>query len=138
VVAGSIFKEVADKVYSLSLKMHPALNEQPVVENNIPNIQKATAGDISSIYKFFGIQANATGGNWISAAWDGSKAKLTETTVESGMVPDLKGMSLKDAIYLLESMGLKVSFTGIGNVVKQSIEPGTKITKGNTINIQLS
>jgi cell division protein FtsI (penicillin-binding protein 3) len=140
VVAGSVFKEVADKVYSLSLKMHPALNQQPLLASTIPAIQKASAGDVSGIYKFFGITTPNTGsnGNWISATTDGKKANVTETEVESGMVPDVKGMSLKDALYLLESMGMKVTFTGKGNVTRQSVDPGTRITKGNTINIQLS
>jgi cell division protein FtsI (penicillin-binding protein 3) len=138
VVAGSIFKEVADKVYSLSMEMHPALNNQVAAQGPIPVIGKAQAADMKSIYKFFGINvSNAMSGDWVNVTSEGGRVVLTENSIESGVVPDVTGMSLKDAIYLLETMGLKVSITGRGIVLQQSIEPGTKISKGNIINIQL-
>ena len=52
-------------------------------------------------------------------------------------VPDLTGLGLKDAIYLLENNGYKCSFEGVGHVVKQSIEAGTESRKGETIHIIL-
>ena len=52
-------------------------------------------------------------------------------------VPNVVGMTLKDAIFLLESRGLKVSFKGKGRVKYQNIPPG-KLTKNfNSININL-
>jgi cell division protein FtsI (penicillin-binding protein 3) len=47
-------------------------------------------------------------------------------------------MGLKDALYLLESRGMHVEFKGRGNVKGQSIDAGTKISKGQKITIQLS
>jgi cell division protein FtsI (penicillin-binding protein 3) len=41
-------------------------------------------------------------------------------------VPDVRGMGLSDAVYVLEKRGLKVSSKGYGKVVTQSIIPGTK------------
>ncbi|MDB5281966.1 MAG: Peptidoglycan glycosyltransferase [Bacteroidota bacterium] len=139
VVAGAIFKEVADKVYSLTLNMHKAINKELMAENNLPPLQKASASDLKSIYKFFGVTANDVSGTWAKVtAASPKKAVLTENEMEAGVVPDVKGMSLKDALYLLESMGMKVSIAGRGNVIQQSIEAGTKINKGTTITIQLS
>jgi cell division protein FtsI (penicillin-binding protein 3) len=46
------------------------------------------------------------------------------------------GAGLKDAIYLLENKGLKVSIEGVGKVVHQSVQPGTK-TNGQTIHLML-
>jgi cell division protein FtsI (penicillin-binding protein 3) len=137
VVAGSIFKEVADKVYSLNLDMHDAMNKQ-IAENNAPVIQKASTSDLKSIYKYLGIGVNDISSTWANVNGDEKKVALSENEIENGTVPDVKGMSLKDALYLLESMGLKVTVAGKGNVKQQSVEPGTKITKGNTITIELS
>jgi len=53
-------------------------------------------------------------------------------------VPDVRGMGLRDAIFLLENIGLKVKFSGKGSVISQSLEPGTKIIKGNSIILELS
>jgi cell division protein FtsI (penicillin-binding protein 3) len=54
------------------------------------------------------------------------------------LVPNVVGMGLKDALYVLENAGLKVRFAGRGVVRSQSMRPGTRINEGNIIFIQLS
>lgn len=135
VVAGEVFREVADKVYSLSLEMQPAVNSPAVTENDIPIIKNAAREDIARIYGMFGAQAPAGGDDWMMASDDHS---YVANDIKIDMVPDVKGMGLKDALYLLESHGLRVEFKGKGNVIGQSIDAGTKISKGQTITLQLS
>ena len=53
------------------------------------------------------------------------------------IVPDVTGMSLKDAVYMLENSGMQVTVKGKGKVSVQSITPGTLITKGQNIRLQL-
>ena len=57
--------------------------------------------------------------------------------IPENAVPDVTGMSLKDAIYVLENQGLKVKAYGKGRVKRQSLKVGTKIRKGNRIFISL-
>lgn len=52
-------------------------------------------------------------------------------------MPDVRGMGLNDALYLLESRGVKVAFAGAGRVVSQSVGPGTEIRPGMSVNIEL-
>ena len=52
-------------------------------------------------------------------------------------MPDVKKMTLKDALYLLESMNLKVAIKGKGKVVAQDILPGTSIKKNQTVTLLL-
>ena len=54
--------------------------------------------------------------------------------VSKQVMPNVKGMGLKDALYLLENMGLKVSVKGKGKVANQSVAPGTAIDKRNDCN----
>ncbi|SEB66428.1 cell division protein FtsI (penicillin-binding protein 3) [Tenacibaculum sp. MAR_2009_124] len=54
------------------------------------------------------------------------------------IMPRVLGMSGMDAVSLLENMGLKVKFTGMGKVVEQSVQNGIKISKGATIYLRLS
>ncbi len=136
VVAGNIFKEVADKVYSLSLHMQPAINKQ-TAENKIPVIQKAAAGDLASIYKFLGVNIDAVNSEWATVTNSGNGVSLTEDEIAGNMVPDVTGMSLKDALYLLESMGMRVRVSGHGYVMSQSVAAGEKLLKGMSINIEL-
>lgn len=65
----------------------------------------------------------------------GLRAEPTEPAV--GRMPDVRGMGLKDALYLLESRGLKVRFTGSGAVVGQSPEAGSALKEGATVSIKL-
>ncbi|HKZ38790.1 MAG TPA: PASTA domain-containing protein, partial [Chryseolinea sp.] len=60
-----------------------------------------------------------------------------KTITGKDIVPDVTGMTLRDAIYLLENSGLRVSFEGKGKVVKQSLAPGGRVGRGNTIFIRL-
>ena len=53
-------------------------------------------------------------------------------------MPDVKGMGLRDAVYLLENAGLKVGVVGTGKVVMQSIPAGQAIGKGTYITIRLN
>ena len=52
-------------------------------------------------------------------------------------MPDVRGMGLKDALFILESRGLKVRFTGQGAVTQQSISAGTRIVPGTAVSITL-
>jgi cell division protein ftsI/penicillin-binding protein 2 len=52
-------------------------------------------------------------------------------------MPDVRGMGLKDALFVLESRGLKVRFSGVGAVTQQSIPAGARITPGSTVGITL-
>jgi cell division protein FtsI (penicillin-binding protein 3) len=53
------------------------------------------------------------------------------------VVPNVNGMSGMDAVSLLENLGLKVKFKGVGNVETQSIHKGSKFKKGDTILLKL-
>ena len=62
---------------------------------------------------------------------------ITAEPQQAGIMPDVVGMGLKDALFLLESQGLKVSFSGKGTVRSQSIAPGAHISRGGAVSITL-
>jgi cell division protein FtsI (penicillin-binding protein 3) len=53
------------------------------------------------------------------------------------VMPDIKGVGLKDAMELLEKLKLNVVANGNGKVIMQSIQPGTSIAKGQTVYLTL-
>ncbi len=65
-------------------------------------------------------------------------AFIQPRSVYNGIMPDVKGLSVRDAVYLLENQGLKVLMKGRGMIRGQSIAPGTKIKKGQEITLLLS
>ena len=63
---------------------------------------------------------------------------LKEMEIVPGKVPDVRGMGASDAIFILENAGLKVKITGVGKVTGQSLSPGTKFSKGSSVQLTLS
>jgi cell division protein FtsI (penicillin-binding protein 3) len=65
------------------------------------------------------------------------KKKLDDLKTETGLVPDVRGMGAKDALYAMENVGLRINLVGQGTVIAQSIPPGSEVEKGRTVVIQL-
>lgn len=74
---------------------------------------------------------------WGHAQQSPNAVILQTESEKSGQVPNVIGMGAKDAVYLLESKGLRVQVYGIGKVKSQSIAGGSRIVKGQTISLQL-
>ena len=53
------------------------------------------------------------------------------------VVPDVKGMGARDAVYLMESRGIKVTLKGRGKVCRQSLQPGLRAVKGQRCHLIL-
>lgn len=72
------------------------------------------------------------GKKWSKANVDeNGKSTVTGLEFAQGTVPDVRGMGLSDALYLLESAGMTVTHSGYGSVRTQSVYPGKKITSDN-------
>jgi cell division protein FtsI (penicillin-binding protein 3) len=67
-----------------------------------------------------------------------NRISTTARRITKGQVPDVTGMALKDAVYILEQQGLHIQVSGKGAIQSQSIPPGSQVVKGQTIIIQLS
>ena len=69
---------------------------------------------------------------------NGDTVLLAPVKIESGLIPDVRGMTLRDAIYLLENSGLKVKYVGKGKVRRQSPENGARIYEGSVVYLDLN
>ena len=69
--------------------------------------------------------------------YDESRGVYADYDVPKGLVPDCKGMTVRDAMALLRAAGLKVRFTGQGKVVSQTPQPRTPVKKNTTITLEL-
>ena len=61
-----------------------------------------------------------------------------DNTPVKGVMPNIAGMGLRDAMYLIGNAGLKARVKGSGKVTGQSIAAGTKIGKGLLVEIALN
>ena len=62
---------------------------------------------------------------------------IRQKTYGHSMMPDVTGMGARDAVFLIESRGVRVKITGRGKVVKQSLEPGHQIKKGEVCTLTM-
>src|SRR6185312_5190891 len=140
-VSGPVFRDVADKLYALRV------SDKSFDPNSISND--------NDIYKFYGLKKDvykifdvfkfqktdsATSGSWRSTVLQDGKAKLLadNISISAHKIPDVTGMGLKDAVYLLENMGLKVAASGKGKVIYQSLAQNSDFNKGQLIKLQLN
>ncbi len=141
IVAGPVFLEIANKVYSTKLEMH-----EPVNSRNNPVITEAPFSK-SGYYKELNyalsklnmtIEAKVGIGPWVKSHSVCDTVQLYSLTIVDNLAPNVVGMGLKDAVYLLESKGMKVKINGRGTVRSQSLSPGSLYTSGQTVNLQMS
>jgi len=78
-----------------------------------------------------------TKSDWVEAKPDEDGLELNNREVQKGIVPNVKGMGATDAVYLLETNGMRVSVKGRGKVKSQSIKSGAKIQRGQSIVLTL-
>ena len=141
-VAGPVFKEIADNIFSTNLNIHPSIENDTVTYNaTMPIVKTGSSSDLKYLFNNLKIPfINNEEGTWLQQVSSEKVVELISSnkSVVAGVVPDVKGMGLRDAIYLLESSGLQVRVDGIGVVKNQSLPAGTKILKGQLITIILN
>jgi cell division protein FtsI (penicillin-binding protein 3) len=76
-------------------------------------------------------------GEWLVTKRDSNKVNLKRRSVPKNNVPNLVGLSAKDAVYLIESKGMSAHVSGYGKVVKQSIPAGRPVFHGGVIELML-
>jgi cell division protein FtsI (penicillin-binding protein 3) len=139
-VAGPIFKEVADKVYASSIQIHNEIEvKEHLAQSRIPYAKDGSYSDLTKIYAELNIKTTSESENpeWAKVSTGEKSVEIYKKKIAPIYVADVVGMSIKDALYILENQGMNVSFSGDGVVKKQSIAAGEKIIKGNKIILEL-
>ena len=113
-MSGVVFRQIAEGVMARNLKMSvkDAHDELSVA---IPDVKSGNVKDANYVLGKLGINKHVT---------------QAEEQTKGNITPNVVGMGAKDAVYLLESRGLRVKLHGRGKVKKQSYPAGKKILKG--------
>ncbi len=142
-VAGPVFKEISDRLYSTYIRQGNTLAAQQHKKDSSVFSYAGIKQDITYINKRMGLSysdSTVRTDEWINM--DGKDAAITlnkkQIDTNTNTMPLLKGMGLKDVVYLCENMGLKVNVKGRGKVATQSIIAGQPVAKGQLINIELN
>ena len=138
-VAAPVFREIATKLYAMYVdKKDPSL--YAATKDSSGFYYAGYANDIKNVYQSMKMQYadSVAQDNWATVYAKNNKPVVKATTVRQKVMPNVRGMGLKDAIYLLENMGVKVAIRGKGKITMQSVAPGTELSKGITVILELS
>ena len=146
-MSGVVFHNIAEGIMAQSLKLDVA-DARDASSVLVPDVKAGNILAADYVLTHLGINTNK---NWGGSYADGNpiwgKAEkkndnktilLERQPINNGRyIPDVTGMGARDAVYLLESRGVKTIIQGRGKVVRQSLEPGHSIKKGDRITLVL-
>lgn len=142
-VSGTVFSAIANKVYATSLEYHKAINEKKQLAT-VPVTHSGNRYDLNEVLNHFNIkrtfeqQTEADAGEWVRTQALEKAVHYKGHEILPSLVPNVVGMGLKDALYLLEKTGMRVAVTGYGAVKNQSITPGQAAVPGGRIELTLA
>jgi cell division protein FtsI (penicillin-binding protein 3) len=136
--AAPVFKEIAEKLYITDV------NWNKTVERNndsllLPAEKNTETRQIKNIASKLGlpVDSNTKNDEWVTITKANAKLTTSKIEIAEKKVPSVINMGLRDATYLLENAGLKVSASGKGKVKKQSINAGASVIDGETVFLEL-
>ena len=141
-VSAPVFKAIADKIFATDLELN-VVNQSKILPKaasaKFPYVAAGMGEELQGIFDYLKLPLKSPAQeDWIAASTGTTgqiQLQLVET--EKAVVPNVAGMSLRDALYILENKGLKVNFNGKGKVLTQSISPGTPLAPNSTIELVL-
>jgi len=139
-VAGPIFRGITDRIYAREFDLQASQVEIATAEDLSPYSKSGLGNELRSVFDYLDLPVpeQDEGTEWVSTRTGPDGISLYDRQIIPNLVPNVKDMGLKDAVYLLESSGLKVEARGRGTVRRQSLLPGVRINKGDRIILEMS
>ena len=138
-MAGMVFKNIAEQTYVRNTRLvaqdcplDSGLTKMPTIKNGLWAKNQRVLKELG--YKSTNFDK---GVEWVQVKNDSNIYNTQALELIDNLVPNVRGMGARDALYLLEKNGLNVNITGSGKVVSQSFLPGHRIVKGTTIGLVL-
>jgi cell division protein FtsI (penicillin-binding protein 3) len=104
----------------------------------LPVIRAGHQQELTMLCNELGISNHSlTEEEWVKTSRTGNAVNWKRSVAGKDLVPDVTGMTFRDAIFLLEKSGLRVFYEGKGRVVQQSLTPGARVGKGDRIYVRL-
>lgn len=138
-MAGAVVKDIAELVYAKKITVTPT---EIAKTNNAPKIPAVKGGnynEVQTVLARLAINFMGDKGNykWIQTQSDASSVQIRPMDNRRNSVPNVVGLGAKDAVYLLENIGLRTQLLGRGKVVAQSLAAGAYPQKGQTVILSL-
>lgn len=137
-MSGVVFHQIAEGVMARNLKLS-IKDAHDTTSVAIPDVKNGNILDANYVLNHLGIKTNQSwsgsyaNGNpvWGKAERQRDQVALEQSQISKGITPDVTGMGARDAVFLMESQGLKVKLHGRGKVRSQSYPAGKQIVEGS-------
>lgn len=137
---GGVFKRIAEEVYARNIYVAPALCKPDSLLTKVPYAKNGLFDQIRIVLDELKVPYTLPPGEtkWVQTESRQNNLELQKTFMRDGLVPNVHGMGIKDALFALESAGLQVSVNGYGRVTSQSIPAGSRAVKGAWIKLEMN
>lgn len=138
-VAAPVFKKISDKLFAVDSEL-AYKKDKPNKNNLLPVSKNGFTYETNMVFSTLNIKTesgNEMKSDWIFTETGNKSVKFSENNIRVNIIPKVLGMGAKDAVFLLESLGLEVNIKGRGEVKKQSPVAGKIFTKGEKVYIEL-
>ena len=136
-MSGLVFHHISEGVMAQNLKLDVD-DARDTLSIMVPDVKGGDLVAANYVLDNLGVKTNT---NWSGSYAEGNPVwgktittnkdvTLASVSTQKGIIPDVLGMGARDAVYLLESRGVKVKLRGRGKVKSQSIYAGTAIKQG--------
>lgn len=139
-VAAPAFKEIADRCYSQIIDVHKAINDSArvYIGSKMPDLQVGYKEDLTTLLRALQMPfEDESNTKWAVTRIEQDTLKLLTRNIQDKIVPNVVGMGLRDALFLLENRKIRVRVRGSGKVKSQSIKPGRSVNEAHTIDLIL-
>jgi cell division protein FtsI (penicillin-binding protein 3) len=139
-LAAPVFREIATKLYAMYVDKKDAAMPYQKQKDSTAYFYTGFTKDIQQVYSQLHIKYtdSTKQQQWASVQADNYKPVVKPVVIQKQVMPNVKGMGLKDALYVLETMGVRVNVKGKGKVQAQSLPAGALVAKGITVMIELN
>jgi cell division protein FtsI (penicillin-binding protein 3) len=138
-VAGSVFREISDKIYATHFFSDYMTDNQDNKKTPAPEAGNGLRADINEVLSELDVNyKKGAKDQWVATRENGDTIRLVGLTMKQGLVPDVRGMSLRDALFLLENSGYRVKYNGKGKVLRQSPEHGARYFEGQVVSLEMN
>lgn len=137
-VSGTVFSAIANKVYASTLRYHKAVNEGKKVKGPLPQSYSGYSHDLKTVFRGLRIPySTKVQSDWVNTKADEKEILFQARPNMRNAMPNVVGLTAKDAVYLIEKSGMIATLKGTGKVVQQYPYAGSSIIKGGIAQIVL-
>ncbi|MDR0686455.1 MAG: transpeptidase family protein [Dysgonamonadaceae bacterium] len=140
-MAGTVFKRIAEEITELSsIRIQDVFAAADSTKTKTPQTKSGHYDNVKHALRKLHIKHdNKSSGKWVTsvALPESNRIETVDRRFVDNQIPDVTGMSARDAVFALESSGMKVTLQGRGTVIRQLPPAGTKAVHGQKATIYL-